>query len=117
MFIFATSRRDLRAYIDHSDHLEHFDKSISKVNFLTWSARKHRFIDWLIKGGENRLRHHEYRGIFEGSGYDVISASTKLHEPTRERLKALPLAKPFTAMSPDQIAILSSLYVLTPRVG
>lgn len=102
-------------YIDHSDHLEHSDKSISKVNFLTWSVRKHAFINWLTKGGENRLRHHEYRQIFEDSGYDIVSTSTRLHEPTRAIINDLPLAEPFREMTPEEIAILSSLYVLTPR--
>lgn len=93
--------------IDHSDHLEHTDKSISKINFLTWSKGKHALINFLTKEGENRLRHHEYRRIFENSGFRVISATTEVHESTRQIAKTLPLVAPYSEMPPDQLAALS----------
>jgi SAM-dependent methyltransferase len=102
-------------YIDHSDHLEHRDKSISKINFLTWSAKKHGMINWLTKEGENRLRHHEYRDLFEESGYDIISESAQAHQPTCELAKVLPLKERFAKMTPEQVSILSSIYLLAPR--
>jgi len=40
--------------VDHSDHLEHTDKSLSKINFLTWSVRKHAFVNSLTREGEDR---------------------------------------------------------------
>jgi hypothetical protein len=100
--------------IDHSDHLEHTDKSISKINFLTWSTSKHAFIYFLMQGGENRLRHHEYQGLFEVAGFEVLSASAQIHQPTRQLATTLPLAPPYAALSPDQLAALSSIYVLAP---
>ena len=101
--------------IDHSDHLEHGDKSISKINFLTWSPRKHALVNYLLNEGENRLRHHQYQGIFEKSGYRVISATAEIHEPTRALVKTLRLVEPYARMTPDQLAVLSSLYVLALR--
>jgi hypothetical protein len=101
--------------IDHSDHLEHTDKSISKINFLTWSRSKHALINFLMREGENRLRHHEYQGLFEAAGFEVLSASAQIHPPTRELATILPLAAPFAAFSPDQNAALSSIYVLAPH--
>lgn len=100
--------------IDHSDHLEHVDKAISKINFLTWTS-KHALINFLMREGETRLRHHEYQGLFEAAGFDVLSASAEIHPPTRELAKTLRLAAPFTAFSSDQVAALSSIYVLAPR--
>ncbi len=101
--------------VDHSDHLEHADKAISKINFLTWSTSKHTLINSLMRDGENRMRHHEYQGLFEAAGFEVLSASAQIHPPTRELAKTLRLAAPFAAFSPDQIAALSSIYVLALR--
>ena len=101
--------------VDHSDHLEHADKSLSKVNFLTWSNRKHALVNWLTKEGENRLRHHQYQQVFDEAGYGIAQFSTQLHEPTRALVKTLKLVAPFRGMTPDEISILSSLFVLSPR--
>lgn len=101
-------------HVDHSDHLEHTDKSISKINFLTWSRRKHAFVNFLTMEGENRLRHHEYHPIFESAGYKVVSTTAEVHAPTRTMVKSLRLVSPYSSMSQDQLAALTSLYVLAP---
>lgn len=98
--------------IDHSDHLEHDDDSITPINFLTWSARKHALINTLMKGGENRLRHREYAALFESCGYRVVAESTRVHDATRAAVNRLRLAPPYSAMPPDELATLSSIYVL-----
>lgn len=102
--------------IDHSDHLEHKDKSISKINFLTWSERRHRFVNWLTREGENRLRHHEYRKLFAQSGYETVFESGQPHPATVEWAKKLPLQNHFAQMTPEEVSILSSVYLLSPRV-
>lgn len=99
-------------FIDHSDHLEHQDKTISKLNFLTWSVRKHNLVNYLIKAGENRLRHHEYPALFERAGLRVVSDVAHVHEQTLERVATLSLAKPYSEMSAVQLSALSSIYVL-----
>jgi hypothetical protein len=100
--------------VDHSDHFEHSDKSISKINFLTWSGRKHAVINFLTREGENRMRHHEYPPLFEMAGYRVTS-TFQVHESTRVQARSLHLAPPYASMSADQLATLSSVYVLTPH--
>lgn len=101
--------------IDHSDHLEHADKSISKINFLTWSKRKHKIVNFLTKEGENRLRHHEYLSIFAKAGYEILSSTSEVHQPTKIAVASLPLRDEYSSMTPDQLATLTSLYVLAPR--
>lgn len=101
--------------VDHSDHLEHRDKSISKINFLTWSERRHRRVNRLLNGGENRLRHHEYLTLFDECGYDVAVASGIPHPETLELANSLPLRGRFATMTAEQVSILSSIFVLVPR--
>lgn len=98
--------------VDHSDHLGHIDNSISRVNFLTWSISRHATINALLKGGENRLRHHEYPAIFERTGFKVISADGQIHQQTLERIPSLRLAEPYANMPFEQLAVLQSTYVL-----
>lgn len=97
--------------IDHSDHLEHADLSLSKVEFLSWSDQKHQMINWLTKEGENRLRHHEYASIFQTAGYEIIGEKTEVHEPTKKAVSSLRLAPRFKDMSADQISILKSILI------
>jgi hypothetical protein len=98
--------------IDNSDHLQHIDKSISMINFLTWSKRKHALISSLMKGGENRLRHHEYRKIFQLAGFRVLHESVKIHEETLALAHSLPLVSPYSAMSSEELAAVTSFYIL-----
>ena len=103
--------------IDHSDHLEHRDKTLSKINFLTWSPRLHQAVNWLTKEGENRLRHHEYRELFQQAGYDIVSESGHVHAETCERARTLSLQGRFASMTPEQVSVLASVYVLAPKAG
>ena len=97
--------------VDHSDHLEHHDKRLTKVNFLTWSDRLHTLVNALTREGENRLRHSDYVGLLAECGYEVIKANACMHEPTRQIAKGLRLAPRFRDLTPDEIAVLRSVYV------
>ena len=82
---------------------------------LTWSKRKHTFANHLTREGENRLRDHEYPEIFEKAGYKVIKRIAQIHQSTQAIASSLPLADPYSSMSSEQLAVLSSLYVLAPK--
>ncbi len=103
--------------IDNSDHLEFSDKSVSRINFLKWSRRKHAFINFLIKGGENRLRHHEYPGIFEHAGFDVVKERAYVDKTTLDIVPSISLERPFSEMTATQVATLTSIFVLAPSAG
>jgi hypothetical protein len=102
--------------VDHSDHLEFNDKNISRINFLTWSKRKHEGINYLMRDGENRLRHHEYPALFKRAGFRVLSEQAFIHESSCKIAKTLQLAEPYAAMTPEQLAVLTSIYILAPEV-
>jgi len=99
--------------IDNSDHYEHNDKSISRVNFLTWTERKHRFLYWIAgNNGENRLRHHEYAEMFRETGYCILDELANVDAATLNALPNLPLKEPFRSMHPEQVAALGSNFLL-----
>lgn len=100
--------------VDHSDHFEHQDKSITRINFLTWSEEKHALINYLTKDGENRMRHHEYQQVFVDSGYELINEESDLDPKTLESIASLELTYPYSKMQPEQLAIVTSIYSVKP---
>lgn len=99
--------------IDHSDHLEFGDKSISRVHFLTWTAEKHAIMNRLMKDGENRLRFHEYSPLFQSAGLKLLDAWADIHQPTLRTVRSLALKHPYCEMESEQIATLTSYVLLT----
>ena len=102
--------------IDMSDHFEHSDKTISRVNFLCFSARVWRLIN-AASDYQNRLRHSDFLSLFARHNLDVLALKTDTDDRARRDLARLELAPPFDRMSPDDLAILTSYVVLKPKVS
>lgn len=102
--------------IDNSDHLAQVDRGISRLNFLTWSEWKNTLIRRLMRDGENRLRHQQYAALFQETGYRVVGEDRFIHEPTREQVGGLALVSPFDTMTADELATITSWFVLRPAV-
>jgi transposase-like protein len=98
--------------IDNTDHFSHVDPRLSRVHFLTWSDAKHHLIWSLARGGENRLRHHEYADLFRRNGYEVIASDAFIDEKVLQGISRLKLAAPYNRMTAEQIAAVTSWYVL-----
>jgi hypothetical protein len=56
--------------IDYSDHYSHTDKNIGALNFLNYSEKEWKKFNnpYLF---QNRLRHQDYKRIFEDCGYSI----------------------------------------------
>ena len=100
--------------IDNGDHLAQIDRGISRLNFLTWSEGKHALIGRLMLTGENRLRHQQYAELFREAGYRVAAEDRFIHEPTRQQVGALALVPPYDSMTPDELATVTSWFMLRP---
>jgi Methyltransferase domain len=102
--------------VDNSDHMEHRDKSISRLNFLTWPSGRHQLINRWMQGGENRLRHHEYKELFKRAGFKLVHEHSDVHAATEQAVENLrPRLQPqYAAMSSQQLATLTSFFVLAP---
>jgi len=99
--------------IDNSDHWEHRDKSLSRVEFLRYEED-----DWLwrlaqlnTQGFQNRLRHSDYQALFAEAGFRVVLAEGVPDPRCLEDLRRLPLAGRFHGRPAEDLAILSSLFV------
>lgn len=97
--------------IDLSDHWEHKDKSISRVNFL-------KYPDWLWRltclhplNYQNRLRRIEYKQILLDAGFEITADTAETHAASLEALKTLPLAERFQRFTRDELAIITASFV------
>ena len=99
--------------IDMSDHFEHTDKTISRINFLRFRDGIWRSIN-MVADYQNRLRHSDFLALFTRCGFEALAVETMLDERARIDATRLKLAAPFDDMAPDDIAILSSCVVLKP---
>lgn len=98
--------------IDNSDHWEHRDKSISRVNFLYHSDF---FMSILNKFNpqdyQNRLRNYEYIEIFKKSGFDIILNDPEVHSDTLNSIKYERLNKKYKGIKREELAAITSYIV------
>ena len=100
--------------VDHSDHLEHKDNRLSKLNFLTWSDYQHSLVNRLSGEGENRLRHSDYLRLLGETGYRVIMEKGDVHAETELRLRGMKLSERFQGRPSTELATLRSVYIASP---
>ncbi len=95
--------------IDMSDHFAHFDKSISIYNFLRFSTTQWKWIDNSIQP-QNRLRFSDYQKIFSDLQLPIIE---QIFRPGNSiEVAQIPLAKPFSDMNPEAVAISHCYFVV-----
>ena len=97
--------------IDNSDHFQHGDKSITRLNFL-------RFSDWkwslicALTDQQNRLRHSDYRRIFSSSGLLTIYEERYVDEEVLIVLGNLQVHPTFGRYQREDLAAITSYFVL-----
>ena len=101
-------------FIDNSDHWEHVDKSISRVNFLRFSDRGFRFTYLNSLNYQNRLRHSEYVEMLRACGFEILRAEPNVDAGALHALKALPLAAQFRKFPAEDLATMDS-YLLARK--
>lgn len=90
--IFMEAKRILKKdamalhFIDLSDHFQHQDKNITRINFLRYSEK-----EWeQIAGNQfaycNRLRANDYFCLFRDLDFDIVRSETEVGDAARESL-------------------------------
>lgn len=99
--------------IDNSDHWEHQDKSLSRVDFLRYEDGWFwRLACFGTQAYQNRLRHSDYLRLFAAHGWTAIVADGVPDERCLRDLETLPLASGFRDRDHQDLAILTSYFVL-----
>ena len=99
--------------VDNSDHWEHQDKTISRVNFLRYEDGWFWRLACLNRQAyQNRLRHSDYLALFHQHGWTTLIAEGTPDEKCLSDLRTLPLAKRFADRDHRDLAILTSAFVL-----
>ena len=95
--------------IDNSDHWEHYDKTISKLNFLKYSQK---FFDFISSTNSlnylNRLRHSEYIKMIKTAGFKIIMDESSPDKKALKDLDLLIIHPYFTSFSKNDLATLTS---------
>jgi hypothetical protein len=97
--------------IEYSDHYSHSDPSIGPYNFLKFSDDEwERFNPGLHF--QNRMRHCDYRTLFQDSGFQVVWESHDHDERAAELIAGLRLAERFQGRAVQELLPVSGHYVL-----
>jgi cyclopropane fatty-acyl-phospholipid synthase-like methyltransferase len=104
-------------FIDNSDHSEHLDKSLSRLNFLQFDSNDTwwRVICKNPQNYQNRLRHSDYVALLEESGWSIAQAIGEPDPGALQDLSSLDLAHEFRSKEPVDLAILTSCFVARPN--
>ncbi len=99
--------------IDNSDHWQHKDHRLSRVEFLRYEETE---LIWRLaqmneQAFQNRLRHSDYERMMVDAGFRVVFSEGEPDEPCLRDLEKIPLSSRFRGYMPNDLAILVSLIV------
>jgi SAM-dependent methyltransferase len=100
-------------WVDPSDHWEHQDKSLSRVNFLKYSDFWFRWTYINPINYQNRLRHPEYAQMLATAGFRIVREEREVDEASLHQLAHLQVAARFRAFSKQDLATVDSLFLAT----
>jgi hypothetical protein len=99
--------------IDNSDHWQHRDNRISRVNFLRYEDGWF----WRIACAntqlyQNRWRHSDYLALFRRNGWEAVFQEGEPDPQSLKDLSTLPVARSFRGRDLRDLAVLTSTFVL-----
>jgi SAM-dependent methyltransferase len=97
-----------------NDHYAHFDRSISYINYLRYSAREWQRWNNRLQY-QNRLRTSDFLRAAEECGLDVIAAQRHVRAGVEPALQVLPIAAEFRKYSHEDLATTTVNFVCRPH--
>jgi SAM-dependent methyltransferase len=99
--------------IDNSDHWQHKDRSLSRIEFLRYEETE---LFWRLaqlneQAFQNRLRHSDYEKLIADADFQIILAEGEPDAKCLRDLERISLSSRFRDYEPRDLAILSSLVV------
>jgi SAM-dependent methyltransferase len=101
----------IASIIDNSDHFQHEDHTISRLNFLKFSDRTWSLICWLTDH-QNRLRHSDYQRMLSSSDLRIVHEESYTDPEALIAAGKLPMHPRFRTYDLEDLAILTSCFVL-----
>lgn len=97
--------------IDYSDHFAHSDPAITPYNYLSFDeARWQRYNPDIHY--QNRLRHIDYRPLFEQAGFTIVSDYHSQPDDASDLLARVKLSSEFASRPTDELLPLVGHYVV-----
>lgn len=96
-------------FIDNSDHFEHRDKSLSRLNFLTLPDWAWKFACFNPQNYQNRLRHSDYLNLFRDAGYELLHVEGTPDAQALMALDHMVIGEKFASYDRTDLAILTSV--------
>ncbi|WP_423820616.1 class I SAM-dependent methyltransferase [Salinisphaera sp. SPP-AMP-43] len=100
--------------IDNSDHWQHTDRRLSRINFLRYHESTWRLINSSGQIYQNRLRHSDYVALMVSAGYEIRYERAETDPGARLDALRMPLAPRFREHTPDDLAALTSHILCAP---
>lgn len=117
--IFAEAMRILKPgglavhQIDLSDHFQHNDKSITKINFLKFSDKQWEYLAGNRFGYTNRMRASQFRELFKNLGFETVLERTILNQESLEALRGgLEIDQVFEGLDAEDLCTTRMVVVL-----
>jgi hypothetical protein len=96
-------------FVDPSDHWQHHDRSITKINFLRFSDFTNRLAHFNGMNYQNRLRHSDYVTSMKSAGFHLIREERDVDPGSLEALRGgLRLSPRFQGYSHEDLATVTS---------
>lgn len=100
--------------IDNSDHWEHQDKSISRVNFLKFGDTVWSIVNFHPLFYQNRLRHSDYLRLINEAGFAIVGSDAEVCSRSAAALDAIVLSTRFRTYDKKDLATITSRVVAKP---
>jgi SAM-dependent methyltransferase len=97
--------------IDMSDHWEHNDKTISRINFLRYEQGFWRITGINPQNYQNRLRGFEYARLFEEAGFRALTVDGEADADALKALKTMTLCARYRSVPHHELAVLTATIV------
>jgi len=94
--------------IDNSDHREHGDSRLCRVDFLRYPDRVWSYFCLHPQDFTNRLRHSDYTRMIEEAGFVIAYERSFIDEKSRAAISHIPLASRFRGYKLDDLATIHS---------
>jgi hypothetical protein len=102
--------------IDNSDHWEHEDKSISRLNVLKFNEKVFGLISpFNPLDYQNRLRHFQYIELLKRAGFKIEFDGFEPDKIALNDLQSINICKRYRDVSHEELAILTSYIAVASK--